>query len=102
MYNRALICARIQCAVRHLYKSTAASHPGPAHVGYRSAKVALIGMDRSIAAWWRIRGQFPEHRETIAKCLVHLTQLKEATKRIFVNARCFVQSGFDEGDIPFL
>jgi hypothetical protein len=76
--------------------------PYPADLTYDSdgsAKAALIAMDRSIAAWWRMRGQFPGLNRAILKYLVLLAQLKDATEHVFVNARGFVRPGFDEGSL---
>ena len=94
-----LIVAKISRAVRQLFEC---EQPYPADLIYDmdgSAKVALIALDRSIAAWWRMRGQSPGHdtKRSILKCLVLLTHLKDATEQVFVNARDFVRPGFDEG-----
>ncbi len=61
-----------------------------------SAKVALIGMDRAIAAWGEIRGYFPMFRKDILDMLGHLEWLREEVERIFPNAREFIRPGFDK------
>jgi hypothetical protein len=61
-----------------------------------SAKVALIGMDRSIAAWGRLYEQLPDVQDGILDTLVHLDQLRRATERLFPSARSFIRPGFDE------
>lgn len=61
-----------------------------------SAKVALIGMDRSIAAWGRIREHFPEKTDDILNILVHLDRLRRKTEQDFPKARAFLRPGFDE------
>ncbi len=67
-----------------------------------SIKVALIGMDRSIAAWGRLKEEFPAQADTILPLLVHLEQLRRATEHEFPNARSFVRPGFDEAGGSFV
>jgi hypothetical protein len=61
-----------------------------------SIKVALIGMDRSIAAWGRLKEEFPAQADTILPLLVHIEQLRRAAEHEFPGARTFVRPGFDE------
>jgi len=63
-----------------------------------SAKVALISIDRSIAAWGRMRRHFPQRDDDILDILVHLDRLRRKTERIFPDARAFVRPGFDSAD----
>ena len=67
-----------------------------------SVKVALIGMDRSIGAWGRLREEFPAHADTILPLLFHLEQLRGATERAFPAARNFIRPGFDDAGGPFV
>jgi len=60
-----------------------------------SVKVALIAMDRSVAAWMRMRDFFPGWADAILTLLIHLDRLRRATEREFPNARSFVRPGFD-------
>ena len=60
-----------------------------------SAKVALIAMDRSIAAWLRLKEYFPDKTDSILTMLVHLDRLRRAAEKEFPNARSFVRPGFD-------
>lgn len=60
-----------------------------------SAKVALIGMDRSIAAWARLTEHFPDQSDEILDILLHLDRLRKKTEKIFPNARAFKRPGFD-------
>ena len=60
-----------------------------------SAKVALIAMDRSIAAWGQMSTYFPQCRDDILDILVHLDRLRRKTEEIFPNARAFIRPGFD-------
>lgn len=61
-----------------------------------SAKVALIAMDRSIAAWSRLRAHFPNAEDDILNFLIHLERLHRETERQFPHARAFSRPGFDE------
>ncbi|MEW6663949.1 MAG: hypothetical protein AB1512_01855 [Thermodesulfobacteriota bacterium] len=61
-----------------------------------SAKVALIGIERSIAAWGTIRNQFPYYDREIVTLLAHLEALMKKVDETFPNARGFLRPGFDE------
>jgi len=58
-----------------------------------SVKVALLAMDRSIAAWMRMNDFFPSKTDSILGLLVHLDRLRRATEKQFPNARFFVRPG---------
>ncbi len=60
-----------------------------------SVKVALIGMDRSIAAWGTLREQFSESADDILDILIDLDRLRRRTEHTFPHARTFVRPGFD-------
>ena len=64
-----------------------------------SAKVALIGIDRSIAAWGEIRNLFPHRSDQIMDILVQLEQLRRKVEKTFPNARAFIRPGFDKIDL---
>jgi len=61
-----------------------------------SAKIALIGIDRSLAAWGILLKYFPSQEDEILTILVHLEQLRKNTEKAFPGARAFVRPGFDE------
>lgn len=61
-----------------------------------SAKVALIGIDRSIGAWGSLRRLLPDDSDDILNLLIHLGRLRQATERQFPRARRFVRPGFDQ------
>ncbi len=61
-----------------------------------SAKVALIGTDRSIAAWGAMMKHFPEKESTILDILVLLEKTRKQTEIFFPDARNFKRPGFDE------
>ena len=62
-----------------------------------SAKVALIAIDRSAAAWKRLLKILPEERACILDFLHQLERLQRLTEWTFPRARQFVRPGFDEG-----
>jgi hypothetical protein len=63
-----------------------------------SAKVALIAIDRSIAAWGQMRRHLPDRRDDILDILVHLDQLRRKVEMVFPDARAFVRPGLDRAD----
>ena len=60
-----------------------------------SAKVALLGMDRSMAAWGTMLRQFPDREDDVLAILVHLERLRRRTEEEFPAATAFVRPGFD-------
>jgi hypothetical protein len=65
-----------------------------------SVKVGLIAIDRSIAAWLRLKEFFPDKTDSILTMLVHLDRLRRAAEKEFPDARKFVRPGFDTGESP--
>lgn len=63
-----------------------------------SAKVALIGIDCSIAAWGILLANFAEREDETLKILLHLERLRKKVEKVFPAARAFVRPGFDEID----
>ena len=61
-----------------------------------SAKVALVAIDRSIAAWGEMRLHFPEREGEILNLLVHLNRLCKRVEKTFPAARAFARPGFDK------
>jgi len=61
-----------------------------------SAKVALIGMDRSISAWGELLKQFPQQEDPILDILLHLDRQRRKAEKEFPEARAFVRPGFDD------
>jgi len=60
-----------------------------------SAKVALIGLDRSIAAWGALLRVLPARETETLELLVSLERLRRAVEQEFPAARAFVRPGFD-------
>jgi hypothetical protein len=65
-----------------------------------SAKVALIGMDRSITAWAELLRQLPDEEDRILPLLQELSRLRREVERAFPGARVFLRPGFDTGEGP--
>jgi hypothetical protein len=61
-----------------------------------SAKVALIGIDRSIAAWRLVQLSTPDRAETIVPLILQLERLGRRVEKSFPEARDFIRPGFDE------
>ena len=60
-----------------------------------SAKVALFGIDRSIAAWRWMQLSLPERSETIVPLMLQLAHLQRQLEKSFPEARNFIRPGFD-------
>ncbi len=61
-----------------------------------SAKVALLGIDQSIAAWTTIWKYVDSMKPELGEKIRLLRQLRAAIERVFPNARAFKRPGFDD------
>lgn len=61
-----------------------------------SAKVVLLSIERSLAAWEVVRSAFPEVADELLDILVILGQLRGGIRRMFPRVDHFVRPGFDE------
>lgn len=61
-----------------------------------SAKVALIGIDRSIAAWHLMQLSLSDRAESIVPLILQLDSLRTKLEGSFPEARAFVRPGFDQ------
>lgn len=61
-----------------------------------SAKVALIGIDRSIGAWSQLRENLEDQSGNILDILADLGTLRMRIEERFSKARSFVRPGFDQ------
>ncbi len=59
-----------------------------------SAKVALLGIERSIAAWATLQHRFPDHEDAVL-ALGTLQRLLRQVEAAFPDARAFRRPGFD-------
>jgi hypothetical protein len=60
-----------------------------------SAKVALLGIERSIAAWAALLPHFPNQEPNILNLLATLKRLLRQVEATFPSARAFLRPGFD-------
>jgi hypothetical protein len=61
-----------------------------------SAKVALVGVDRCIAAWCCLYENFEETEDKILSILVVLGNLRAKIEEEFPEARQFIRQGLDK------
>lgn len=61
-----------------------------------SAKVALIGIDNSIEAWWQLLQRLTDENNSIMNIVGHLSKLRKNIEEEFPQARSFVRPGFDQ------
>lgn len=66
--------------------------------GNGSAKIALIAIDRSMAAWHAMEMCLPGKSDSIAPIVGELERLRWLLEQEFPNARGFMRPGFDETD----
>src|SRR4051794_14141282 len=63
-----------------------------------SAKIALIGLDRSIDGWTRLREHLSaDDSDSILDLLALLSKIRKRTEAEFPEARKFIRPGFDDG-----
>lgn len=63
-----------------------------------SAKIALIAIDRSIAAWAVIQHYITDGDKEVIDMIAFLDGLRQAVEETFPNARSFIRPGFDATD----
>ncbi|HPR17442.1 MAG TPA: hypothetical protein PLD62_04275 [Candidatus Cloacimonadota bacterium] len=61
-----------------------------------SAKVALIGIDRSLAAWKVLLKMMPDRQESIFNIIALLKKIQSIGEKQFPAARSFIRPGWDE------
>jgi hypothetical protein len=62
------------------------------------AKIALIGIDRSLAAWGVIRKHAAVSDDDLLDLMVHLDRLRRSIEQVFPLARSIIRPGFEETD----
>jgi hypothetical protein len=60
-----------------------------------TAKIALITIDRSLAAWSLFYGEYPAKEDGTLSILVHLDRLRRSVEVVFPAARSFKRPGLD-------
>ncbi len=66
--------------------------------GNGSAKIALIAIDRSMAAWHAMEMCLPGKSDSIAPIFAELERLRWLLEQEFPDARGFIRPGFDEAE----
>ncbi|MCR9181869.1 MAG: hypothetical protein NXH73_02990 [Flavobacteriaceae bacterium] len=61
-----------------------------------SAKVALIGTERSLGAWGLLHRQLPEQEDEILNILLVLDKIRKEVFKVFPDVNAFIRPGFDE------
>jgi len=67
-----------------------------------SAKIALVAIDRSMAAWSALQISLPEKSSAIKPMLIELEGLRRGIETRFPRARSFIRPGFDENLSEFV
>jgi hypothetical protein len=62
------------------------------------AKITLMGIDRSLAAWGVIRRHIPGADDDLLDLMVHLDRLRRSVEQVFPLARSITRPGFEETD----
>ncbi len=92
-----MIPAKVHRAIRGLAEARPEELDWPVdHDG--SAKVALLGIERSHAAWLELVERGMARQSEIAPFIADLLWLSDALERVFPKARAFVRPAFDEPD----
>jgi hypothetical protein len=60
-----------------------------------TAKVALIAIDRTLAAWSVLYGEYPAQEDSTRSILLHLDRLRRSVEVLFPAARAFIRPGLD-------
>jgi hypothetical protein len=92
------ICAKITRAVRGKVEDEEERDDEFPSDSDGSAKIALIAMDRSVAAWAMIRHYDADGAESVVDLIAFLDGLRQAVEKTFPRARSFVRPGFDRLD----
>jgi hypothetical protein len=92
------ICAKVMRAVRgNIEEKEEACDEFPSDSD-GSAKITLIAIDRSIAAWAVIRHYITDGDREVIDVIAFLDGLRQAVEETFPKARSFIRPGFDEID----
>jgi hypothetical protein len=90
-----LIYAKLQRAVPRERPGHSSLTPEYMYDTNGSAKVALVAIDRSLAAWLDVMGHLLEHEGPILGFLSELQRLSKTIEQTFPEAHAFIRPGFD-------
>jgi len=97
-WHQHLIHVKLKRAISSASEEASMDYPDFPKDSDGSAKVALMGIDRSISAWNILLLYFDEQKEPILKLIALLENIKNRVEIRFPCARDFVRPGFDEID----
>jgi hypothetical protein len=89
------ICAKVMRAVRGKVEEEEEKYDEFPSDADGSAKIALIAIDRSIAAWAVIHHYSTGGAEGVMDIIAFLDSLRQAVEKAFPKARSFMRPGFD-------
>ena len=92
------ICAKVMRAVRGNIEEKEERCDEFASDSDGSAKIALITIDRSIAAWAVIQHYMTDCGQEVIDIIAFLDGLRQAVEETFPKARSFIRPGFDQFD----
>jgi hypothetical protein len=92
------ICAKVMRAVRGSIEEKEEKTDEFPSDSDGSAKIGLIAIDRSIAAWAMIQHYITDSDKEVIDIIAFLDGLRQAVEETFPNARSFLRPGFDELD----
>ena len=90
------ICSKVMRAVRGSIEEKEERCDEFASDSDRQAKIALIAIDRSIAAWAVIQHYMTDCGQEVIDILAFLDGLRQAVEKTFSNARLFIRPGFNK------
>ncbi len=89
------IYPKIVRAIEGRMSDPAAALHEPQSDAHGTAKITLIAIDRSLAAWSVLYAEYPAHEDKTLSILIHLDRLRRSLEVVFPAARAFVRPGFD-------
>ncbi len=92
------ICAKVMRAVRGNIEEKEERFDEFPSDSDGSAKIALIAIDRAIAAWAVIQHYIADGDKEVIDVIAFLDGLRQAVEETFPKARSFIRPGFDEID----
>ena len=92
------ICAKVMRAVRGRVEEEEEGCDAFPSDSDGSAKIVLIAIDRSIAAWAVVQHYITDSDQEVSDVIAFLDSLRQAVEETFPNARSFIRPGFDRID----
>ena len=92
-WYRTLIPVKTKAALRSISEQTNDTYLLAYYNG--KAKLVLVSIDRSMAAWQTVMAYYPDITDDLLDVLSSLSQLKRQIEGLFPNARAFQRPGLD-------